>query len=71
MQNCARYQYTAIDDCIRYKVLRLYSRRTANNTMDFFDAVVEEMPFAIQRIQTDKGREFCSSISIDFLHNLY
>lgn len=52
------YQYTAIDDCSRYKVLRLYSRWTANNTMDFFDAVIEEMPFAIQRIQTDRGREF-------------
>ena len=52
------YQYTAIDDCSRYKVLRLYSRRTASNTTDFFDAVIEEMPFAIQRIQTDRGREF-------------
>lgn len=52
------YQYTTIDDCSRYKVLRLYSRRTANNTMDFFDSVIEEMPFAIQRIQTSRGREF-------------
>jgi transposase InsO family protein len=52
------YQYTAIDDCTRYKVLRLFRRRTANNTMEFFDAVIEEMPFAIQRIQTDRGREF-------------
>lgn len=26
--------------------------------MDFFDAVIEQMPFAIQRIQTDRGREF-------------
>lgn len=52
------YQYTAIDDCTRYKVLRLYRRRTATNTMDFLDAVIEEMPFAIQRIQTDRGREF-------------
>ena len=26
--------------------------------MEFFDAVIEEMPFAIQRIQTDRGREF-------------
>ena len=51
------YQYTAIDDCSRYKVLRLYSRRTTNNTMDFFDVVIEEIPFAIQRIQTDRGRE--------------
>lgn len=52
------YQYTAIDDCTRYKVLRLYSRRTANNTLNFLDAVIEEMPFAFQRIQTDRGKEF-------------
>ena len=52
------YQYTAIDDCTRYKVLRLYSRRTASNTLDFLDAVMEEMPFAFQRIQTDRGLEF-------------
>ena len=52
------YQYTAIDDCTRYKVLRLYSRRAASNTLDFLDAVIEEMPFAFQRIQTDRGLEF-------------
>ena len=58
------YQYTAIDDCTRYKVLRLYSRRTAHNTMDFFETVIDKMPFAIQRIQTDRGREFfCHKIS--------
>lgn len=52
------YQYTAIDDCNRYKVLRLYSRRTASNTLNFLDAVMDEMPFAFQRIQTDRGKEF-------------
>ena len=29
------YQYTAIDDGTRYKVLALYKRRTAINTFDF------------------------------------
>ncbi len=53
-----QYQYTAIDDCTRYRVLRLYSRRTAKNTLNFIEATVEEMPFPIQRIQTDRGREF-------------
>ena len=53
-----RYQYTAIDDCTRYRVLRLYRQRTAENTLDFIEAIVEEMPFPIQRIQTDRGREF-------------
>jgi transposase InsO family protein len=52
------YQYTAIDDCSRYRVLGLYPRRTAANTLDFLERVIEEMPFAIQRIQTDRGREF-------------
>jgi len=51
-------QYTAVDDCTRYRVLRLFSRRTAANTLKFLDCVVEEMPFPIQRIQTDRGREF-------------
>ena len=31
------YQYTAIDDCSRYRVLRCYSRRKAANTADFID----------------------------------
>lgn len=52
------YQYTSVDDCTRYRVLRLYSRRTAANTLDFIDCVIEEMSFPIQRLQTDRGREF-------------
>jgi transposase InsO family protein len=52
------YQYTSIDDCTRYRVLRIYKRRTAANTLDFLDCVTDEMPFPIQRIQTDRGREF-------------
>lgn len=52
------YQYTSIDDCTRYRVLRLYNRRTAANTLDFLECVIEEMPFPIQRIQTDRGLEF-------------
>lgn len=52
------YHYAAIDDCSRYKVLGIYPRRTTANTIDFLERVVEEMPFPIQRIQTDRGREF-------------
>ena len=52
------YQYTAIDDCTRYKVLALYTRRTAANTLDFLIQVKERMPFPCQRIQTDRGKEF-------------
>ena len=52
------YQYTAVDDCSRYRVLEVFSRRTASNTLLFIDKVIEEMPFSIQRIQTDRGTEF-------------
>ena len=53
-----RYQYTAVDDCTRYRVLRLYTCRTAVNTLNFLNCVIEEMPFPVQRVQTDRGREF-------------
>jgi transposase InsO family protein len=52
------YQYTAVDDCTRVRVLVIYSRRTAANSLLFLERVVEEMPFAVQRIQTDRGRGF-------------
>ena len=41
---------------------RRFTRRTASNTLDFIDSVIEEMPFPIQRIQTDRGREFFAVI---------
>jgi transposase InsO family protein len=52
------YQYTAIDDCSRWRVIGLYPRRTAANTRDFLKHVLEEMPFPVQRVQTDRGGEF-------------
>ena len=50
------YQYTAVDDCSRLRILGVYRRRKAANTVLL--RVVEEMPFPIQRIQTDRCREF-------------
>lgn len=52
------YQYTAIDDCTRFKLMRLYPNKQAASTLDFLDQVVSEFPFPIQRIQTDRGEEF-------------
>lgn len=52
------YQYTAVDDCSRWRVLEIYKRRTAANTLQFLDLVLEQFPFPIQRIQTDRGLEF-------------
>ena len=52
------HQYTAIDECSRFQVLGLYPRRTAANTRDFLKHVMAEMPFPVQRVQTDRGQEF-------------
>lgn len=53
------FQFTAIDDCSRMRVLGIYDRRTAKNAVHFLEKRVrEEFPFPIQRIQTDRGGEF-------------
>lgn len=52
------YQYTAVDACSRWRVLEIYQRRTAANTLTFLDKLIEEFPFPLQRIQCDRGREF-------------
>jgi transposase InsO family protein len=54
------YQFTAIDDCSRLLVAGLARRRSAAATLAFLDRVLAAMPFAIQRIQTDRGAEFCA-----------
>jgi transposase InsO family protein len=58
--NLTYIQYTAIDDCTRYRALQIYKRRTVDNTLDFLEKMIEQMPFSIQRIQTDSGMEFFS-----------
>jgi transposase InsO family protein len=52
------YQYTAIDDCSRWQVLGVYPNRNAASTLDFLERVRADMPFPVQRIQTDRGGEF-------------
>jgi transposase len=56
------YQYTAVDDCTRFRVLEIYKRRTANNTLNFIEQMVEQFPFPIQRIQSDSVLTVKSSI---------
>jgi hypothetical protein len=52
------YQYTTIDDCSRSRVLDVYPSRNGRNALYFLYRVIEEMPFPIQRTQTDRGGEF-------------
>ena len=52
------YQYTAIDDATRIRVLKIYERHNQANAIDFINYVVEKFPFRIKMIRTDNGSEF-------------
>jgi transposase InsO family protein len=51
------YQFTAIDDCTRLRVLRVYPRCDMQTAIAFVDYVAERLPFRIDTIQTDNGAE--------------
>jgi len=52
------YQFTAIDEATRFRVLRIYDHNNTKTAIDFLQEVREHFPFAIQRIQTDNGSSF-------------
>lgn len=52
------YQYTAIDDCTRPRVLRIYQRCNQRTFIQFIDYVFSRLPFRAEAIQTDNGSEF-------------
>ena len=54
------YQFTAIDDCTRIRVLRIYDRLNQTTAIRFLDYVLEKLPFQVEVIQTDHGAEFGS-----------
>ena len=53
-----RFQYTAIDDATRIRALKIYSRHTQKNAIDFIDYVIEKFPFRLHTVRTDRGHEF-------------
>jgi transposase InsO family protein len=52
------FQYTAIDDCTRMRVLRLYPRLNQHASLTFLRELVTAFPFPIRKIQCDNGTEF-------------
>ena len=54
------YQFTAIDDCTRIRVLKVYDACNQRTAMQFIDDVVRRLPFRVHVIQTDNGAEFQS-----------
>ena len=52
------YQWTAIDECTRYRFVYGFEEHTPENSVKFLQMLVKEFPFRIQTIQTDNGTEF-------------
>ncbi len=61
------YQFTAIDDCTRLRVLRLYDRLNQATAIQFLDYVLERLPFRVEVIQTDNGAAFQSAFHFHVL----
>lgn len=67
------YQFTAIDDCTRIRVLKIYDACNQETAIKFADEVIRRLPFRVQLIQTDNGAEFQSKFhwhleSLDVRH---
>ena len=54
------YQFTAIDDCTRVRVLKIFDACNQTTAIRFIDEVVKRLPFRILVVQTDNGAEFQS-----------
>lgn len=52
------YQWTAIDECTRFRFVYAFEEHTPENTVKFLKILLKAFPFRIRTIQTDNGTEF-------------
>ena len=52
------YQWTAIDECTRYRFVYAFEEHTPENSVKFLEMLQKEFLFKIQTVQTDNGTEF-------------
>ena len=66
------YQFTAIDEATRYRILKIYDHNSIQSAIAFVEALCQALPVAIQRIQTDHGSEFATDFTwhLRLLQNL-
>jgi transposase InsO family protein len=55
------YQYTAIDDCTRLRVLKVFPKNDQKTAIKFLDYALSKLPFQVDCVQTDNGAEFQGS----------
>jgi len=63
------YQFTAIDEATRYRVLQIYDHSNVRSAIEFIELVRQKLPVALERVQTDHGSEFGSDFTWH-LHDL-
>lgn len=54
------FQFTAIDDCTRIRVLKVFDACNQRSAIHFIDEVLRRLPFRVHVVQTDNGAEFQS-----------
>ncbi len=52
------FHYTAIDDCMRFRVLRQDPRQNQQTSLEVLEEVRRGLPFPIRKLQCDNGSEF-------------
>jgi transposase InsO family protein len=55
------YQFTAIDDCTRIRVLRTCDKNNQKTAIQFAGYLLDKFPFRVEAIQTGNGSEFQSA----------
>jgi transposase InsO family protein len=54
------YQYTAIDECTRWRYVAVFEELSTYSSVEFMRQVLRRFPFEIACVQTDNGVEFTS-----------
>jgi transposase len=62
LSNRQLYQYTAIDECTRWRYVAIFDELSTYNSVRFVKQLQKRFPFEIQCIQTDNGTEFTSKL---------
>jgi len=65
------YQWTAIDECTRFRFVFAFEDRTAENSVKFLRMIRKAFPFRIKTIQTDNGTEFTNKYVSETKENLF
>jgi transposase InsO family protein len=56
--------YSAIDDCSRFVFARVMPNHSNGSTVEFLKELIQKIPFNIEAIRTDQGKEFGKKTAI-------